>query len=351
MIERYLSDKIKLLSLLSIISVLYIHSGFHNYSNEILDMKFNNMMQEFISGKIGRCAVPLFYMISGFLFFQNTYDGIRTIYKKMSKRVYTLVIPYIIACLFFPLFFVVLDIIPGTERFINGGNNFSFFKRPISVIISSLFYKTPGGTSPLAFQLWFLRDLIMIVAISPILYVLRKYFNKYILVLLFFCLNLSVNISSYFPTTALFWFMLGDAIINDMSKLKSKFILVTFIIISFLEMYFEVKLPKYISIPITLLGIIGFWGIYDNIVSEKFILKDNKYLCLACSATFFIYLFHEPTLNIVRKLLVVIFGQSSFGFAVSYLLSPWIFAFIAIIIASLMRNYMPRVYSILVGGR
>lgn len=70
MIERYLSDKIKLLSLFSIILVLYIHSGFHNYPNEILGMKFNNMLQELISEKIGRCAVPLFYMISGFLFFK-----------------------------------------------------------------------------------------------------------------------------------------------------------------------------------------------------------------------------------------------------------------------------------------
>lgn len=351
MIERYLSDKIKLLSLFSIILVLYIHSGFHNYPNEILGMKFNNMLQELISEKIGRCAVPLFYMISGFLFFQNTDDGIRTIYKKMSKRVYTLVIPYIIACLFFPLFFVVLDLIPGTEKFINGGNIFSFFKQSIYVIISSLFYKTPGGTSPLAFQLWFLRDLIMVVAISPILYVLRQYFNKYILVLLFFCLNLPVNISSYFPTTALFWFMLGDAIINDINKLKSKFILITFLIISSLEIYYEVKFPQYISIPIILLGIIGAWNIYDNIVSEKFILKNHRYLCLACGSTFFIYLFHEPTLNIIRKLLVVILGQSSFGFAVSYLLSPWIFLFLAIIISSLMRNYIPRLYSILVGGR
>lgn len=351
MIERYLSDKIKFLSLFSIILVLYIHSGFHNYPHEILGMKFNNMLQELISEKIGRCAVPLFYMISGFLFFQNTDDGIRIIYKKMSKRVYTLVIPYIISCLFFPLFFVVLDLIPGSEKFINGGNIFSFFEQPISVIISSLFYKTPGGTSPLAFHLWFLRDLIIIVAISPILYLLRKYFNKYILVLLFFCLNLSVYICSYFPITALFWFMLGDAIINDMSKLKSKFILMTFLIISLLEIYYEVKFPQYISIPITLLGIMGIWNIYDYIVSDKFILKNNKYLYLACSATFFIYLFHEPTLNIVRKLLVVVFGQSSFGFAASYLLSPWIFAFIAIIIASLMRNYIPKVYSILVGGR
>lgn len=35
---QYLSDKFKVLSLISIILVLYIHSGFHDYPNEIQGM-------------------------------------------------------------------------------------------------------------------------------------------------------------------------------------------------------------------------------------------------------------------------------------------------------------------------
>lgn len=63
---QYLSDKFKVLSLISIILVLYIHSGFHDYPNEIQGMVFNANLQSFISGMIGRCAVPLFYAISGY---------------------------------------------------------------------------------------------------------------------------------------------------------------------------------------------------------------------------------------------------------------------------------------------
>ena len=48
----FLSQKIKLLSLISIILVLYIHSGFHDYPNEIQGMPFNFKLQDFISGKI-----------------------------------------------------------------------------------------------------------------------------------------------------------------------------------------------------------------------------------------------------------------------------------------------------------
>ena len=71
MITNYISDKIKVLSLVAIILVLYIHSGFHDYPHEILGMEFNHFLQEVVSEKLGRCAVPLFFMISGFLFFQN----------------------------------------------------------------------------------------------------------------------------------------------------------------------------------------------------------------------------------------------------------------------------------------
>lgn len=69
--NQYLSDKIKILSFYAIILVLYIHSNFHNYPHEILGMEMNHILQNTISVIIGQCAVPLFYMISGYLFFSK----------------------------------------------------------------------------------------------------------------------------------------------------------------------------------------------------------------------------------------------------------------------------------------
>lgn len=107
----FLSQKIKLLSLISIILVLYIHSGFHDYPNEIQGMPFNFKLQDFISGKIGRCAVPLFYAISGYLFFLNL-NNKNILWAKIKKRIMTLVVPYIIAALFFPCFYIIVSLIP-----------------------------------------------------------------------------------------------------------------------------------------------------------------------------------------------------------------------------------------------
>lgn len=64
---QYFSDKMRVLSLVSIILVLYIHSGFH--ADEIEGMILNDRVQTLVSGMMGRCAVPLFYVISGYLFF------------------------------------------------------------------------------------------------------------------------------------------------------------------------------------------------------------------------------------------------------------------------------------------
>ena len=66
---------------------------------------------------------------------------------------------------------------------------------------------------------------------------------------------------------------------------------------------------------------------------------------------FALYLFHEPTLNIVRKLIALPFHHSSFGYAVSYLASPWVFAMVWIIVGMAFKRALPKVYGICVGGR
>ena len=158
----------KVISFFSIILVLYIHSGFHNIPNEIQEMSFNSYLQESISGMLGRCAVPLFYAISGYLFFLNTENGINTIWRKMKKRVRTLLIPFIIAALFFPIFLIAMELFPLTKQFVNNTNAFSNnLQLPFIEIIKSIFYANTNGTTPWAFHLWFLRDLIIMLSYHP----------------------------------------------------------------------------------------------------------------------------------------------------------------------------------------
>ena len=209
----YLSDKIRVISFLSIILVLYIHSNFHDYPNEIQGMAFNFTLQKAISEMIGRCAVPMFFVISGYLYFHNIQSR-DALLRKMRKRCRTLVVPYLIACLFPALFALAMETMPWTKAFINGtGFSENFSKSWYSLLY--MLYIDAGNGSPYAFHLWFLRDLIVIVALTPLLLLMKKKLGLMMSIIVLFVLNYIGM--PHNPTYGLFWFGFGAWFIPKMS--------------------------------------------------------------------------------------------------------------------------------------
>lgn len=350
---QYISDKLRILSLISIIFVLYIHSGFH--ADEIDGMLMNDRFQEFISGMMGRCAVPLFYIISGYLFFLKVPEGMNSIYGKMKKRVWTLFVPYIIGCLFFVGFGVLMAVLPSVSKYMNS-SVMPLFSKPLEEILRSIFYDAGNGT-PCAFQLWFLRDLILIVATSPLWYLCLKDLKWGFVAVVFVLTYLDVP---RVPLYSLFWFVLGGQLTRvriesewkDGIRTAELLALCLFLVLSILELFYSEMIDwRSLRIPIILLGIFGAWGVYDAVVGKDFNLSQHRWLATACHFSFFIYLLHEPTLNIVRKLIVVVLGKSELGYLTSYLISPWIFTVCAVFAGLLFRKYLPKVYDVCTGGR
>jgi surface polysaccharide O-acyltransferase-like enzyme len=71
---KKLVNKLKVVSFISIVLVIFIHSYNINYSEiqeESLILRFNFFTQFLISQGISRIAVPIFFAISGYLFFVN----------------------------------------------------------------------------------------------------------------------------------------------------------------------------------------------------------------------------------------------------------------------------------------
>ena len=101
---NYLSQKIKLISFFSIVMVVVLHS----YNIDIkqngvvlaLPKDFNWFLQTFFSFGVTRIAVPIFFIISGFLFFKDAQNEYPRFNQKILKRFKTLVIPYFFWVLF-----------------------------------------------------------------------------------------------------------------------------------------------------------------------------------------------------------------------------------------------------------
>lgn len=109
-------------------------------------------------------AVPMFFFISGFLFFlkKDTYIS------KWKKRFHSLVIPYIIWCtigFLIPFFF---QQIMGLGHLFKGGEG---HLKPIAEFEGwdylKMFWNIRAG-APILSTLWFLRNLILLVALAPV---------------------------------------------------------------------------------------------------------------------------------------------------------------------------------------
>lgn len=209
---QYLSDKIRVMSFFSIILVFYIHSGFHDLPHEIHGMSFNYYLQELISGVLGRCAVPLFYAISGYLFFRGVQQS-NDIFIKIKKRCKTLIIPYALSALILPLFYIGMSFVPASEDFVNNGDFMEHFNDNAPNVLFQL-YIDAGNGAPLAFHLWFLRDLIIIVFLSPLLYLLRAHINRYVLLFLMYILSVLTGMTLPFSA---FWFLGGSLFLEKFS--------------------------------------------------------------------------------------------------------------------------------------
>lgn len=353
-ISKYNSQKIEVLNLALIFLVLVIHGHYV----EAQDYPLALGLQRF-SGTdgIARVAVPLFFLLSGMLFYNNT-TALNQCFAKQKKRIRTLLIPYLLWNIIFVLWYVILQNLPGVGGFINsdmvgkvtGGSVFNGLKE--------LFW------TPAAFQLWFLRDLLFIVLLSPALYYLIKY-TKWLSPIIALIAMVVLVGSGFFTAIdyelnridGIAFFCLGGCVsmsssLEQIDRWLSKPVVIVAAIIFFGNAVWQMigtDFNVWYNSLTALCGCIVVWKGYDWITSLKLLnLKPlNPYL----GYSFFIYLFHEPVFNIIKKIGLKMLGVHEWSLILLYLLNPVIMCVAAILVAKLLQRFIPKTYSILVGGR
>lgn len=211
--------------------------------------------------------------------------------------------------------------------------------------------------SPLPYQLWFLRDLMLLVLVSPVIFLLIKYLKVYSIVfglIPWFLGYYSTIINSDSPL----FFIIGGylAIFNKLQTLQLKqysFLLFTTWILLVLThtilLYNGVSLYNtnlMILNKITILvGIFVIWSVYDNFDIE------SKSINPLLGYSFFLYVFHEPILTIIKKGLYFLIGNSEHASFIVYLLAPCITIVISLSVGILLKKNLPKIYNIATGGR
>lgn len=125
---------------------------------------------------MGSICVPLYFVISGFLFFYNGQVLTKEWYlNKIKSRSFSLLIPYLLWCTIALIVFAINHSVSGIDV-IKGYT--------IGVSFSDM---NGGATSVWDGPLWFVRNLFALMLISPVIHVFLKYkkFSAAVLGLLF----------------------------------------------------------------------------------------------------------------------------------------------------------------------
>ena len=333
--------------------VVFLHSYNldTNQGGQILyfEKDYNWFIQNFISNGITRIAVPLFFLISGYLFISNSSFTLQDYKIKISKRFRTLVIPYLFWALLGLLLYFALQSFPQSQ---------GFFTKKLIKDYSFLEWLNAIFNEPIPYQLWFLRDLIIMVLISPLIVFCIKKLKLFFLFVVFvfwFQNQDSVFLSSealLFFSTGIYISLFKQDFLEFKPKNASFYLIIWLLVLTLktsLTVWNSFTWLDIIFFKISILvGIIAFWWSYD--IFQKHIV-NNRILNYTLEFSFFIYLAHEPLLTIIKKVLFAVLSRNSASNLIVYFSASLITIVLIIFVGKIVKSNCKSIYLFATGGR
>ncbi len=365
------------------IAVVFIHS----FGSKEIDLNYlhsNPLSQESIYdflritlSNIGtHFAVPVFFMFSGFLFFYKVQDFNLSLYKqKLLKRFKTLFIPYVCWIIFCILKTEVRKVagviikgkpVSGLWQYLidNGGLHMFWDSSVWGFNYQNWIGWATPMTGPILVPLWFVRDLMVVVLLTPIIYSLIKRFNLLPVVLLAFCYISGIWIQiPGFTVTTVFWFSLGAYF-----SIKGK---------DMIASIYRWRIPSYIVCICTLLPLIWFNGKKgDGVTTNALAQSIYPFYVIAASfsvvsiattliqkgkakvyphlanVSFFVFLSHVFVLGYMSSIINKCLPFDNYIImTVKYLMIPITTVVVCLIIYQLLNKYFLQFLSFITGSR
>ncbi len=352
------SQTIDILRIICAGMVLVIHS--FAISKEPWNTSVYDSIRIILTQGICRTAVPCFFFISGFLFFSSLSEWNWDIWRgKMKRRVHTLLIPFIS--------WGVLMVLYRLFQYWILYHDFAHLREFLSVRgwILTLWndarfdgFSTvdPARAYPLNYPLWFIRDLILITCITPLIYWFLKRTRLWGLLGLsvFYLTNIWIPLEG-FNIEGLFFFsagallqMNGYNLILLFSSRKKLFLSLSVVFLFFMFFTFGNhetahlifrRLYSVFSVPASFLVVSSLLEI--KILQPNALLSESSFIIYSAQAIFIgiFGLFAETVLK----------GSSSL-----VLLSRCVFVqvmtFLALVFLYwIMKRYLPRTAAFLTG--
>lgn len=325
-------SKVKWISLFLSFLVMFIHS---TNTAGIQPDRFAAHVETFLSGNLSLAAVPTFYAMSAFLFYQN-FDFSK-LKEKYKSRFHSLLIPY----LFWNAVYMVIFYYLSRLSFINE-QPFSFSTR---ILIEALLNQKFNMTY------WFMQQLILFTILCPLIYTLMR--NKFVAWVVYAALltlyGSGCSAAFYLDMRSLLFYLAGVYLglhhrRQIMEANRFNWVYPAAFLLSQIVFYSGLTNvnPVFSWLQIALL-VISFWG-FANLISNREL--PEKFQC-----SFEIYTLHILILETFNKLFGFLLPRDSNWILLDYFLSPALTAGIVIPIVQFIRKKLPQFHKFAFGGR
>lgn len=356
----YLSQKIKIVSFIAIILVVLQHAiNFTGYidpnSSYIGQVSVNAIFQYVVGYGISRGAVAFFFILSGFLFFRN-FDFSRYI-PKLRSRVRTLLIPYVLWSAIGLGFVWILQSIPSLTEY------FSALYTGVVTGQTPVYYIQTIANHGVSFQLWFLSDLMLYTLLAPLVYVIVRYTSVFIVLPLVVMWFLQILLPPFlaplyrggvFYIVGAFFALHPITIPKENVRSVAVFALVSSLLILFVKTCVAFGILPTLWLTLShldnmtiIMGIAAIWFVYDAIPTKNL----SSWMTLVTPFTFFIYVSHEPLLEILKRIGVDLMGRSDGAMLALYIFTVGLSLCLTIWLGYILRRFLPSVFRVLTGGR
>lgn len=300
-------------------------------------------VQHFISGALGRITNPVFFMVSGFLFFYAWKPDRPSWQRKLRRRAFTLLIPYFVWGII-GKFLNGLNLYAGKVSFLlNQASDYSW----VDVLIT--FWNMHPPT-----QLWFLRDLMLMMVIGvPLILLLVRLppiiFSLIILVayaLPWFAV-VDKNSLCFFTAGAYLGFrQFNPQFTSNRTRFWCIAVSFTFgIAYTILAIATDWNLRLLFKAMI-ISGITGIWALYDFFpaAAYRFLDRFSPY-------RFFVYMGFDPLLPILQIPILGALPVTQASRLAVFFILPLVVAAMCVVVAMALHRVAPKAYYVITGGR
>lgn len=335
---------------------------FQGVTSDFESFPFFLFVNRFIDGFFRGQSVPIYYFISGFVFFLGGKMTKEVYVRKLKNRAKSLFIPYLI----WNTLAICLLIITLYSSFNQYKGHVAEFTPTLNGFLSAFWIYKGGlegtyladGLFPLNAPLWFIRNLIIVVLCTPFIYFLLKRLKHYFVIALgLFWFYSYFSIQMYAFGDAFFFFTFG----GYMSLYKDD-------ILTIWGKYFKVSIVAYLTLGSLYILSAYYFPDYKTIIKQlnvlaglifaynlsawllkKQICKVNSFLA---SASFFIYVSHFLIAGKILKLIyIAVKPASSFSLLVVYISAVLITLGLLLITFQLLRRYTPGLLKVIAGRK